>query len=68
MTPIKMMYQPTEKDKEMLVDVYAFHALPDYEGDYNHTMVTCWVPSNRTWLTAPVWCFIPFENKILKEG
>ena len=39
MLPIKMIYQPTEKDKEMLVDVYAFHALPDYEGDYNHTKV-----------------------------
>lgn len=67
MFPIKMIYQPTEKDKEFFVDAYSFDHTQDLEGNLISTFITAWVSKNKTWITAPVWCFKPVENKTLTE-
>lgn len=67
MFPIKMTYKPSETNKGVLVDVYSFDNIVTQEQDVPTMMVTCWIPTSKTWLTAPLWCFEPINNKILNE-
>lgn len=68
MFPIKMIYQATESGKTLEADVYSFHSTCDADGVITEILVTAWIHKNKSWLTAPVWCFKPIETKILKEG
>ena len=67
MFPIKMIYQEALFKDEVVVDVYSIQHLSDVEGVLTEVMVTCWHPINKTWITAPIWCFKPVEPKTLLE-
>ena len=65
--PIKMFYKECETMNPKEVEVYDFHYTQDVEGNLINTFITAWVPVNKTWITAPIWCFQPFEKRKLTE-
>lgn len=68
MYPFKLTYQVLSTDPSVVVDVYNIQATFDLEGNITETYVTAWNQNTKQWLTAPLYCFYPVKQKILKEG
>ena len=67
---IKMIYKPSEDSKAVNVDVYNIAHTVNSDGEMLNTVCTAWAPKIKQWIVAPLWCFIPVENKckkLLKE-
>lgn len=68
MFPIKMIYQPTQRDTAKEILVYSILPSISSDGNIIEPSAVCWDSSCDMWITTPMWCLKPIINKVLCEG